>query len=185
MARPAPTTALIYSLGATLYSALTDALPEDGLARAMEQADLTSLLSHNPKVSRRIAGVLEKCLEVRPDNRYQNADELKTDLLNAQTTTRRKLPIELVLPPPPVVLGQNMPSGTDDCRRWRDAGRRSLLAAHQHPLANADGWNGSAPRGGQIRPKRKRRSGMESFPPPVLAAGALRRHVINPALPGW
>jgi eukaryotic-like serine/threonine-protein kinase len=33
----------IYSLGATLYSALTDSLPEDGLARAMDQVGLTPI----------------------------------------------------------------------------------------------------------------------------------------------
>jgi serine/threonine protein kinase len=92
----------IYSLGATLYSALTNAIPEDGLARAMEQAELTPLLKRNPKISKRMASVLEKALEVRPDDRYQSAEEFKNDLLNTRTTTRRKLPLELMLEPPPI-----------------------------------------------------------------------------------
>src|SRR5512136_2988086 len=60
----------IFSLGATLYAALTGATPEDALARAMDQADLTSIRKHNPRISRRLASVVEKALEVRPDDRY-------------------------------------------------------------------------------------------------------------------
>jgi eukaryotic-like serine/threonine-protein kinase len=91
----------IYSLGATLYSALTDALPEDGLARAMEQVELTPLRDHNPNVSRRLAGIIEKSLEVRPDDRYQSAEAMRTNLLNALSASQRKEPVDLVLEPPP------------------------------------------------------------------------------------
>ena len=91
----------IYSLGATLYSALTNAIPEDGLARAMEQAELTPLLKRNPKLSKRLANSLEKALEVRPDDRYASAEEFKSDLLNVRSNTRRRMPVELVLEPPP------------------------------------------------------------------------------------
>jgi len=54
-----------------LYSALTDALPEDGLARAMEQADLTPIRKRNQRTSRRLTAVIERALEVKPDDRYQ------------------------------------------------------------------------------------------------------------------
>jgi len=67
----------IYSLGATLYAALTATIPEDGLARAMEQVDLTPLRKRNPRVSRKLANVLEKAVEVHPDDRFQTATELK------------------------------------------------------------------------------------------------------------
>jgi eukaryotic-like serine/threonine-protein kinase len=92
----------IYSLGATMYSALTNAIPEDGLARAMEQTDLTPLLKRNSKISKRMSNVIEKALEIRPDDRYQSADEFKNDLLNTRSSTRRKMPLELMLEPPPV-----------------------------------------------------------------------------------
>jgi eukaryotic-like serine/threonine-protein kinase len=91
----------VYSLGATLYSALTNIIPEDGLARAMEQTDLTPLMKRNPKVSRRMANVLEKALEVRPDDRYLSAEEFKNDLLNVRSNTRRRIPVEYLLEPPP------------------------------------------------------------------------------------
>jgi eukaryotic-like serine/threonine-protein kinase len=91
----------IYSLGATLYSALTDTLPEDGLARAMEQVDLTPVREHNPEVSKRLASVIEKALEVRPDDRFQSVETFRTHLLNARGTGRRKTPVPQVLEPPP------------------------------------------------------------------------------------
>ena len=91
----------IYSLGATLYSALTDALPEDGLARAMEQADLTPIRKRNQHASRRLTAVIERALEVKPDDRYQNADEFKQDLLNSRNSTRKRS--EFNLPPTPPV----------------------------------------------------------------------------------
>ena len=99
----------VYSLGATLYSALTDQLPEDALARAMGQVKLTPILKHNPRVSQNLAEVIEKCLAVRPDERYQSAEAVRQDLLNARSTTRRKIPIELVLTPPPITLNSVLP----------------------------------------------------------------------------
>jgi serine/threonine protein kinase/Tol biopolymer transport system component len=91
----------IYSLGATLYSALTDSLPEDGLARAMGQVDLTPIRHRNPNVSRRLAAVIEKALEVRPEDRYQDAGQFQQELLSCRSISRRKEPLLLVLDPPP------------------------------------------------------------------------------------
>ncbi len=91
----------IYSLGATLYSALCNVIPEDGLARAMEQSTLTPLTKRNSKVSRRLAAVIEKAMAVRPDDRYQTAEEMKNDLLFSRSTTRRRMPIEQMVDPPP------------------------------------------------------------------------------------
>lgn len=91
----------IYSLGATLYAALCGAIPEDGLARAMEQATLTPVRKHNPKVTRRLAAAIEKALEVQPDNRFQNTEDLKDALLAATTASKRNA--DLLVAPPPVV----------------------------------------------------------------------------------
>jgi serine/threonine protein kinase/Tol biopolymer transport system component len=91
----------VYSLGATLYSALTNALPEDGLARAMGQAELTPITKHNSKVTRRLATGIEKALEVQPDDRYQSAEDFKDNILRTSNTTRRKAPLELLVSPPP------------------------------------------------------------------------------------
>src|SRR5208337_3321726 len=56
----------VYSLGATLYAALTGIIPEDGLARAMDNVELTPLRKRNPKVSRKLASAIEKAMAVRP-----------------------------------------------------------------------------------------------------------------------
>jgi serine/threonine protein kinase len=50
----------IYALGATLYAAVSGAVPEDGLARVMGEARLTPLRRHNPKISHAFASVIEK-----------------------------------------------------------------------------------------------------------------------------
>jgi serine/threonine protein kinase len=72
----------IYSLGATLYAAVTGVIPEDSLMRAVDGLVLTPLREHRPEISPRLAAVIEKALEVMPGNRYQNAEEFKQALLN-------------------------------------------------------------------------------------------------------
>jgi serine/threonine protein kinase len=92
----------IYSLGATLYAALTNAIPEDGLARAMEQVDLTPIRKHNPKVSRRLAAAIEQALAIHPNDRFQTAEDFKIALLQATSSTKAiKHAEEMTVPPPP------------------------------------------------------------------------------------
>jgi serine/threonine protein kinase len=96
----------IYSLGATLYEALTGAVPEDGLSRVMEQKALTPVRKRNPDVSRRLAQVLEKALAVKPEERYQTAVDFKRALISATRGSTRKRVIDgglTVSPPPPLV----------------------------------------------------------------------------------
>lgn len=75
----------IYSLGATLYTALTGYTPEDSLAQTMDQEELTPVRERNPKVSKRVAEAVEKALQVHPNNRFQMAAEFKNELLKAQS----------------------------------------------------------------------------------------------------
>lgn len=90
----------IYSLGATLYAALTGVIPEDGLARAMDNAQLTPVRKRNPDVSRRLSAVIEKAMEVDPGDRYQTAEEFKLALLNSNSKTQQILGTYTVSPPP-------------------------------------------------------------------------------------
>jgi len=90
----------IYSLGATLYASLTGIIPEDGLARAMDNTQLTPLRKRNAKISRRLAAAIEKAMGVDPGDRFQNADEFKRALLGSKSKTQR-LPGEYVIQPPP------------------------------------------------------------------------------------
>lgn len=91
----------IYSLGATLYAALTGVIPEDGLARATGKAQLTPLRQIQPKVDRRLAAVIEKCLAIEPEDRFQTAVELKRALIEAGNLPEATQQRPLVSPPPP------------------------------------------------------------------------------------
>jgi serine/threonine protein kinase len=91
----------IYSLGATLYAALTSVIPEDGLARAMDNAQLTPLRKRNPEVSRHLAAAIEKAMEVDPGDRFQSAEEFKVALLNSKSMTQQLLGTYTIPPPPP------------------------------------------------------------------------------------
>jgi serine/threonine protein kinase len=90
----------IYSLGATLYAALTGMIPEDALSRAVDRIELTPVRRHNPRVSRRMAVVIEKALDIRPDGRYQMAEDFKQALLSAATPSQRNIEEYLIAPPP-------------------------------------------------------------------------------------
>ena len=76
----------IYSLGATLYAAVSGKIPEDGLARLMGQLELTPLKKRNPRISDAFAKCIEKSLEVKPEDRYANANEFKNALLEIQNS---------------------------------------------------------------------------------------------------
>ena len=71
----------IYSLGATLYAALTTTIPEDGLARMTGKAELTDIRELRPKINKRLADILDKALEVEPDDRFQSAAEFRAALI--------------------------------------------------------------------------------------------------------
>lgn len=92
----------IYSLGATLYAALTGVIPEDGLARAMGEVELTPVRKHNPRVGRRLAAVIEKAMAVRPEDRFQTAEDFKRALLEAGASKTQRLNGEVVVEPAPV-----------------------------------------------------------------------------------
>ena len=89
-----------YSLGATLYAAISGVIPEDGLARAMDNSQLTPLRKRNPKVSRRFAATIEKAMAVDPSDRFQSAEDFKKALLGSGSKTQQ-LPGSHVVAPPP------------------------------------------------------------------------------------
>jgi len=90
----------VYSLGATLYASLTGIIPEDGLARAMDNTQLTPLRKRNSKISRRLAAAIEKAMGIDPADRFQNAEEFKRSLLGSKSKTQR-LPGDYVIQPAP------------------------------------------------------------------------------------
>lgn len=100
----------IYSLGATLYAAVSGIIPEDGLARAMENAQLTPLRKRSPKVSRRFAAAIEKAMAIDPSDRYQFAEDFKKALLGSNSKTQQVAGGYAVVPPPPETFLPNDPS---------------------------------------------------------------------------
>jgi Tol biopolymer transport system component/serine/threonine protein kinase len=135
----------IYSLGATLYAALSGIIPEDGLARAMDNTQLTPLRKRNSKVSRRLAAAIEKAMGIDPADRFQNGEDFKRALLGSKSKTQR-LPGDYVIPPPP-------PEALEEPRQ-------DPIEKESQPLANVK----PAPKVGAplqeapvFRPKRKKR----------------------------
>ncbi len=92
----------IYSLGATLYASLSGMIPEDGLARAMDNAQLTPLRKRNGRISRRLAAAIEKAMAVDPADRYQDAEEFKKALLSSTSRTERPTGEFTVVPAPDI-----------------------------------------------------------------------------------
>ncbi len=93
----------IYALGATMYAALTNAIPEDGISRAMGTHQLTPIQTYNPTISNRLTTCINKAMAVEIKDRYENAIEFKESLQQADrsTLTLTKPITELRLTPPP------------------------------------------------------------------------------------
>jgi eukaryotic-like serine/threonine-protein kinase len=138
----------IYSLGATLYAALSGIIPEDGLARAMDNTQLTPLRKRNSKVSRRFAASIEKAMGIDPADRFQNAEEFKRSLLGSKTKTQLLPGDFMVEPPPPDVMEEL---------------QQSAIEKASNPVADYKSGNGKeAVRAEELpvfKPRRRKRKG--------------------------
>lgn len=138
----------IYSLGATLYAALSGIIPEDGLARAMDNTQLTPLRKRNSKVSRRFAASIEKAMGIDPADRFQNAEEFKRSLLGSKTKTQLLPGDFMVEPPPPEVMEEL---------------QQSSIEKASNPVADFKSGNGKeAVRAEELpvfKPRRRKRKG--------------------------
>ena len=137
----------IYSLGATLYAALSGIIPEDGLARAMDNTQLTPLRKRNSKVSRRLAAAIEKAMGIDPADRFQNADDFKRALLGTKTKTQL-LPGDYLVEPPPADLIEDI--------RQNALEKESEPAVMDHKEVNSRGVS-SAGELPVFKPKRRKR----------------------------
>ena len=137
----------IYSLGATLYAALTGIIPEDGLARATGKAELTPMRELNPKISRRLALTIETALAVDSDHRYQTAEQFRDALLDVGNI--EKAPdwrMQIIPPPPPVAVktseggpasGEGAAVGPPEGQVIKKAPRSSVRRRKPSPLLPA------------------------------------------------
>jgi eukaryotic-like serine/threonine-protein kinase len=139
----------IYSLGATLYAALSGIIPEDGLARAMDNTQLTPLRRRNSKVSRRLAATIERAMGIDPADRFQTADEFKRSLLGSKTKTQL-LPGDYMVEPPPQDMVEDFRQGISE--------KPEQPSVVDHKSVNVKGVSaaGELP---VFKPKRKKRKG--------------------------
>ncbi len=100
----------VYSLGATLYAALTGIIPEDGLDRATGKSKLTPIRQIKPDISQKLASVVEKSLEVDPEKRYQTAFEFQQALMAVGNVPNLLVAGLRITPPPPIDL--ELPEGS-------------------------------------------------------------------------
>ncbi|MCA9942579.1 MAG: SUMF1/EgtB/PvdO family nonheme iron enzyme, partial [Anaerolineales bacterium] len=98
----------IYSLGATLYTLLTNQIPPNALSRESGLADLTPAREINTDVPPYLSLVANRALSLRPDARYETAESFANALTrpNSQPTPppaepRRSPGRTLGSPPPP------------------------------------------------------------------------------------
>jgi len=98
----------IYSLGATLYAALTATIPEDALARATRKAKLTPIRQLAPRIERRLAGCIEKAMAVEADDRFQAIEDFRSELINA-ASLEDQTPGSIIVTPPPADLDPDAP----------------------------------------------------------------------------
>ena len=80
----------IYSLGATIYAALIGIVPDDAMARAVEDK-MPTAHAKNPRVSEKVSSIIQKAMAIRPDDRYQSSDDFKHALLSASPNARKKI----------------------------------------------------------------------------------------------
>jgi serine/threonine protein kinase len=70
----------IYSLGATLFAAVTMEAPPDGLTRATSNATYLDIEDRNPEISKEFSDVINHAMAVSVGDRYQTAKEFKAAL---------------------------------------------------------------------------------------------------------
>ena len=90
----------IYSLGATIYAAVTGTIPEDALSRVTGKVQLTPIHEIMPDINRKFEKTILKAMEIDSDNRFQTPDDFKIALLDAGNLPN-VLPLNLLIPPPP------------------------------------------------------------------------------------
>jgi WD40 repeat protein len=151
-------------LGATLYAALCGVIPEDGLARAMDNAQLTPLRKRNPKVSRRFAAAIEKAMAIDPSDRFQSAEDFKKALLGASSKTLQ-LPGNHVVAPPPAeaFLPHDPNDAVDSVIAAKEKTPRPPVVGPVHPPSTAEDKPFVSPLKKQKERERKRRNVLFRF----------------------
>ncbi|MBI3244280.1 MAG: serine/threonine-protein kinase [Chloroflexi bacterium] len=70
----------LYALGATLYTLLSGEAPADALSRIMKPQKFVPLARRELNVSPALAEVIDKALAIDPEERFQNAEDMRASL---------------------------------------------------------------------------------------------------------
>jgi len=103
----------IYSLGATLYHALSGKTPPTATTRIVNPQALTPVRVFDPRISPQVEQALMRALELRPIDRFQSAREMAAVLRTAEPwTTASRQPSAAAAParPTPVTAAPPPPS---------------------------------------------------------------------------
>jgi serine/threonine-protein kinase len=73
----------LYSLGATIYHALTGQIPPTATSRIVNPGTLVPVRQFSPEVSSRVEWALERAMALQPDARFQSVAEMRTALSGA------------------------------------------------------------------------------------------------------
>ncbi len=163
----------IYSLGATLYAAISGVIPEDGLARAMENIQLSPLRKRNPNTSRKLVLAIETAMAVDPVDRFQTAEDFKRALLASKAKTEQLVGAYYVAPPPPSAVSEAITEGDA-----RPAVRLAMASPQEHQFV-------SPRRKQNMRESRNRRI-IIGFLAALLAVGFFAVNIFSPGgMRGW
>jgi len=90
----------IYSLGATLYAALTGIIPEESLNRISGKEKLTPIKKYRTTISESLEKIIQTALEIDPEIRYQTAEDFYLALLTEGNFSFSSKNVGLITPPP-------------------------------------------------------------------------------------
>lgn len=90
----------IYSLGATLYAALTGMIPEESINRLTGKEKITPIKKYRSGISEKLEKSIMKALEIDPENRYQKVDDFYLDLVDIGNYVISPKNIGLITTPP-------------------------------------------------------------------------------------
>ena len=110
MGHPDPLSDL-YSLGATLYHAITGQVPPTATTRIANPGALVPARQYNAGVSTRVEWMLERAMALQPDARFQTADDMRQSLGGAPTARVPEMGKSKVLDPGAPAPARKFPLG--------------------------------------------------------------------------